>query len=166
MPDSDRVVVTNTTPLIALAVATGSLDVLRALYARVLVPAAVAEELLAAGVAAPGVGAFLAATWLERKPDVIVSSYLSNSLDRGEATVIQTALDEGVQRVCIDEAVGRRVARLNGLMVTGSVGILIKARQRGYSVDLAVAVRRMREHGIWLSDEVIRFALEHDAAAP
>ncbi len=85
MPESEPAVVTNTTPLIALGVATGSLDVLRALYARVLMPAAVAEELLAAGAAAPGVGAFLAATWLERRPDVVVSSYLSNSLDRREA---------------------------------------------------------------------------------
>lgn len=166
MPEAEHAVVTNTTRLIALAVATGSLDVLRALYARVLVPGAVAEELLAAGAAAPGVGAFLAATWLERKPDVVVSSYLSNSLDRGEAAVIQTALDEGVERVCIDEAVGRRVARLNGLTVTGSVGILVKARQRGYTIDLAEAVQRMREHGIWLSDEVVRFALERDAERP
>ena len=166
MPEGGRVVVTNTTPLIAIAVATGSLDILRSLYQRVLVPAAVADEILAAGDAAPGARAFRDATWLERKPDVVVSSYLSNSLDRGEAAVIQTALDEGVLRVCIDEAVGRRVARLNGLIVTGSVGILVKARQQGYAVDLAAAVRSMREHGIWLSDEVVRFALEHDAAEP
>ena len=58
--------------------------------------------------------------------------------------VIQTALDEGVERVCIDEAVGPRMARLNGLTVTGSVGILVKARQRGYTIDLAAAVQRMR----------------------
>ncbi|MDP2824601.1 MAG: hypothetical protein Q8O52_18215 [Sulfuritalea sp.] len=91
MPDAGRVVVTNTTPLIALAVATGSLDVLRSLYQRVLVPSAVADEILAAGDAAPGAHAFLAATWLERKPDVVVSSYLSNSLDRGEAAVMINA---------------------------------------------------------------------------
>ena len=160
MPDAGRTIVTNTTPLIAIAIATGSLDILRTLYQRVLVPFAVAEEILAAGDAVPGARAFLGATWLERKPDVVVSSFLSNSLDRGEAAVIQTALDEGIERVCIDEAVGRRVARLNGLTVTGSVGILVKARRQGHSIDLADAVRRMQEHGIWLSDEVMRFALD------
>ncbi|MFA5924858.1 MAG: hypothetical protein WC856_26845 [Methylococcaceae bacterium] len=36
MPDQSRVIVTNTTPLIALTAATGNLDVLRSLYARVI----------------------------------------------------------------------------------------------------------------------------------
>ncbi len=164
MPESGRVIVTNTTPLIALAVATGSLDILRAMYARVLVPAAVANEILAGGDSAPGVAAFRGATWLEHRPDVRISSYLSNSLDRGEAAVIQTALDESIALVCIDEAVGRRVARLNGLTVTGSVGILVKAHQQGYAISLADAIRRMREHGIWLADGVVCFAMEHDAS--
>lgn len=163
MPNAGRAIVTNTTPLIAIAVATGSLEILRTLYQRILVPFEVAEEILAAGEAVPGAQAFIRATWLERKPAVVVSSYLNNSLDRGEAAVVQTALNESVERVCIDEAVGRRVARLNGLTVTGSVGILVKARQQGYPIDLADAVQRMREHGIWLSEEVVRFALEQDA---
>ena len=97
--------------------------------------------------------------------DVSASPYLRNSLDRGEAAVIQTALDWGISLVCIDEVAGRRVARLNGLEVTGSIGILLKARQRGYPVDMAEAVRRLREHGIWLSDQVVRFALADDTAA-
>lgn len=165
MPETGRAIVTNTTPLIALAVATGSLDVLRHCYARVVVPHAVAGEILAAGDAAPGVRAFLDAAWLERGADVTVSLYLRNSLDRGEAAVIQTARNEGIPLVCIDETVGRRVARLNGLAVTGSVGVLVKARRQGYPIDMADAVRRMREHGIWLTDEVVRFALAHDTPA-
>ena len=61
MPDTGRAIVTNTTPLIALAVATGSLDVLRGLYQRVIVPAAVADEVLALGFEAPGAREFLEA---------------------------------------------------------------------------------------------------------
>jgi len=61
--------------------------------------------------------------------------------------------------VCIDETVGRRVARLSGLALTGSVGVLIKARQSGYDVSVPEAIERMREHGIWLSNEVVRYAL-------
>lgn len=159
-PEASRAIVTNTTPLIALAVATGSLDILRALYGRVVVPLAVADEILASGYAAPGARAFLEASWLERRTEVALPPYLRNSLDKGEASVIQVALDTGIERVCIDEAVGRRVARLNGLTVTGSIGILVKARRSGYPVDMPAALERMREHGIWLADEVVRFALE------
>lgn len=42
MPEQAQVALANTTPLIALTAATGNLDVLRALYTRVIVPYEVA----------------------------------------------------------------------------------------------------------------------------
>ena len=162
MPDS-RAIVTNTTPLIALAAATGELTALRVLYDRVIVPHEVGQELQAAGAQACGVAQYSEATWLERRMQpVAISSYLANALDLGEAAVIQTALNEGIDRVCIDETVGRRVARLSGLTLTGSIGVLIKAKQQGYAVSMPQALVRMREQGIWLSDEVVRFRWRKD----
>lgn len=156
-----KAIVTNTTPLIALTAATGSLDVLRVLYSRVIVPLEVQAELRAAGAHAVGVHALNEATWLEyQTSEVVTSSYLANTLDRGEAATIQTALNLNISLVCIDEAVGRRVARLSGLTLTGSIGVLLKAKQLGYDVSMPQAVARMREHGIWLSAEVVRFALQ------
>jgi predicted nucleic acid-binding protein len=156
-----KAIVTNTTPLIALTAATGSLDVLKFLYSRVIVPLEVQTELRAAGAHAVGVQALNEATWLDcQTSEVVVSSYLANTLDRGEAATIQTSLNLNVPLVYIDEAVGRRVARLSGLTLTGSIGVLLKAKQLGYDMSMAQAVARMREHGIWLSAEVIRFALQ------
>lgn len=40
-----------------------------------------------------------------------------------QPAVIQLALDKGIQTVCIDETVGRKIARLNNLTLTGSIGI-------------------------------------------
>ncbi|MCP2730476.1 hypothetical protein NJ959_18780 [Symplocastrum sp. BBK-W-15] len=34
-------------------------------------------------------------------------------------------MNENIQTVCIDEVAGRRIARLSGLSVTGSIGILL-----------------------------------------
>jgi len=163
MHEGRRVIVTNTTPLIALAVATGSLDILRALYDRVVVPLEVVEEILAAGSQAPGVAAFRKATWLEcRKNAIELPLYLRNTLDRGEASVIQTAVAEHIEKVCIDESVGRRIARLNGLVLTGTAGVLVKARQQGYPVDLPMALELMKSHGIWLGEALVRFVLAAD----
>lgn len=160
MVSLERTLVTNTTPMIALAAATGSLDVMRHLYDRVIVPLEVQLELTAAGPQAMGVSAFEQADWLDRQSsNVEISTYLGNTLDRGEASVIQTALNLGLSLVCIDESVGRRVARLSGLTLTGSVGILLKAKQTGYPVSVELAIERMHEHGIWLSDQVVAFAL-------
>ena len=98
--------------------------------------------------------------WLDiQTGDTAIPAYLANALDCGEAAVIATALDRGIRLVCIDETVGRRMARLAGLDLTGSLGILIKAKQRGFPVVIADAARRMREQGIWLSAQVIASAL-------
>lgn len=98
MPET-RVVVVNTTPLIALSAAMGSLDVLKALYDRVIVPKEVVDELYAGGSQAMGLVEFQAAHWIERRAEEVqVVPYVRNTLDRGEAAVIQTALDEKIER--------------------------------------------------------------------
>ena len=162
MLDQANVVVTNTTPLIALTAATGSLEVLRCVYERVVVPFEVAEEIKAGGNDAFGMDVFNQASWLEISQEPLeLLQYLKNTLDRGEASVIQTAMQLGINRVCIDETIGRRVARLSNLSVTGSIGVLLKAKTMGYPLSMPDAITRMRERGIWLSQDVIRFALAH-----
>lgn len=162
MPERGAIV-TNTTPLIALSAATGELEALRVLYERVIVPWEVEREVLAAGGQACGVRELAQATWIERRSEpVALQPFLRNALDIGEAAVIQTALNEAVTLVCVDETVGRRMARLSGLSVTGSIGVLLKARRFGYVVSIADALQRMREHGIWLSDAVAQFALSQE----
>ena len=160
MRDVGKILVTNTTPIISLVAATDSLDVFKFLYSRVVVPLAVAQEIQAGGQQAFGVDVFHGADWLDIQTDEItLQPFLRNSLDRGEAAVIQTALNLGLPLVCIDETIGRRVARLCSLDVTGTIGVLLKAQKLGFSVSMPEAVRRMREHGIWLSDSVVHFAL-------
>ena len=61
--------------------------------------------------------------------------------------------------MAIDETVGRRFARLSGLTVTGSIGILLRAKTLGYPLSITEAIRRMRQRGIWLSAKVVEFAL-------
>jgi predicted nucleic acid-binding protein len=142
MPERSPVLVSNTTPLIALAAATGSLDVLRAAYARVVVPWEVAQEVQAGGRESFGLDAFHGAQWLDIQPaPVTLQPFLQNSLDRGEASVIQTAMNLGVPLACIDETTGRRVAR------------------QGYPLSMPDALQRMRAQGIWLSERVIQWAL-------
>jgi predicted nucleic acid-binding protein len=164
MPDRPQAIVTNTTPLIALTAATGSLEILRFLYTRVRVPYEVAQEIRVGGKDAFALDMFAHATWLDLAPaPVVLSPYLNNSLDRGEAAVIQTALNDNLDLVCIDEVVGRRIARLSGLRLTDSIGILLKAKQLGFTLSIPDALAAMRKRGIWLSERVIRFALEQDS---
>lgn len=153
-------IVINTGPLLAITAALGNLSILDTLYEKVTVPLEVSQEILAGGPDLFAVAEFKNASWLEkRQVEVNVSPFLRNSLDKGEAAVIQTAIDESIDTVCIDEKCGRRVARLNSLKVTGSIGILLRARKEGHPINIPESIERMQERNIWLSSSVIDFAL-------
>ena len=160
MPDSKEIVI-NTSPLLALSAALGDLSLLQLLYQQVFVPFEVCQEIEIGGLSGFSVAEFKAAHFLNKldKP-LTIAPFLKNSLDIGEASVIQLALDKNIQTVCIDETVGRRIARLNNLSLTGSIGILIRASKEGHLFSMSDAIKKMQARGIWLSDSVISFALK------
>jgi len=161
MPNPKELVI-NTGPLIALVGALEDLRILDSLYERVLVPHEVCQEIRAGGSHGFAVKEFEEASWLEKcDAPLFIPPLLANSLDVGEAAVVQLALNQQIQTVCIDEPRGRRFARLSGLSVTGSIGILLHAKREGYPLNISQAILRMKEKGIWLSERVKAFALEH-----
>ena len=166
MPDT-QVLVINTAPLIALVAALGDLSILQ-MYDRVRVPREVCQEMLVGGPGQFAVAAFETAHWLQKNAAPVnnIAAVLLNSLDIGEAAVIQLALNENIQTVCIDEIAGRRMARLHGLTVTGSIGVLLRAWRTGYNISMRDALDRMRNRGIWLSDRVVNFALAQTGEHP
>lgn len=160
MPESERIVI-NTASLIALVAALGDLSLLQSLYAQVFVPFEVCPKILTGGSSGFAVGEFEAATWLQKQQTPLnISPLLLNSLDRGEAAVIQLAMNENIKTVCIDEVAGRRIARLSGLSLTGSIGILLRAKRECYPLSMQQAISQMLNLGIRLSLTVINFALE------
>jgi predicted nucleic acid-binding protein len=147
-------VVINTGPLIALSAATGTLDLLREFYSQVVVPLEVCREITVNG-SLPGAQQFTDASWLYKcSQPTIVSTLLSKVLDSGEASVIQTALDKEIETVIIDEAAGRRVANLHGLKLTGSLGILLRAKHEGYISSLTTVLKTLEHKGIWLGEDI------------
>ena len=66
----------------------------------------------------------------------------------------------------MDERRGRTVARTMGLSVTGSVGILLKAKRQGLLPAVRPAIETMRSHGVWLSDDSQAFAVGGNFLAP
>ena len=119
-------VVINTGPLIALAAALDDLEALAHVALRVVVPGEVFTECVAGAHHDDAADKVRAATCCDIRP--VFSALpppLLDMLDIGEAAVIHTALTEDIATVAIDELKGRRVARLHGLQVTGSLGILL-----------------------------------------
>ncbi|MCD7896132.1 MAG: DUF3368 domain-containing protein [Planctomycetaceae bacterium] len=77
------------------------------------------------------------------------------TLDKGEAAVIQMALENGIRRVCIDDLRGRRIAKAVGLEVIGVLGLLGKAKRRGLIQIIAPHIDKLIEAGAHYSPELI-----------
>ena len=160
MPEKKSIVI-NTGPILALVAALGDLKVLKTLYDEIIIPFEVCHEIRQGGKTGFAIQEFEQASWLlKQTKKTKIPPFLASSLDPGEASVIETALQNKISTVCIDEAVGRRIARLHQLTLTGSIGILIKAKNTGYQINMMESLEQMKAQGIWLSDRVVKFALE------
>jgi predicted nucleic acid-binding protein len=105
------------------------------------VPDAVYEEVVTQGIGRPGcveTDRAVAEGWMVRRTvqnRLSVEALLAD-LDTGEAETIILAKELGVERVLIDDRAGRARAHQMGLMVTGTVGLLMLAKRADPSIDL------------------------------
>lgn len=158
----DRAAVINTGPIIALVAALKSLEILTSLYDRVIVPRAVWSELMAGGSESSEIRALQELTEVVEVPasEVEVTESRAMALDSGEAAVLQTALNSGIPRVIIDEKLGRKVAADCGLQVTGSLGVLVRAKKLGLVPNITSPIHSMVRSGVRISPLLRRIALE------
>src|ERR1700674_2562356 len=99
MPVKPEIVI-NTGPLLALTAA-GRLDVLPALFGRIVLSAEVGREIAAGGRTQFAIAELSAATWLEKRTTPTpLTPFLTTALDSGEASVIALALAEKIPTVC------------------------------------------------------------------
>ncbi|MEM6795614.1 MAG: DUF3368 domain-containing protein [Acidobacteriota bacterium] len=82
------------------------------------------------------------------------------SLDEGEASVIQLALESGITTVCIDERRGRRAAASVGLQVVGTLGLLLRAKRLGSLPALRPVIARLQSAGYWYASDLVSKILE------
>ncbi len=106
MPVKPSLVV-NSSPLIALVAALPDFDQLAGIVGRFIVPAEVIAELVAGGLKDETAARVQAASWCEvRSPRPSAPDPLLQRLGGSEAAVIQTAQEEGLPLVVIDELRG------------------------------------------------------------
>ena len=156
-------VIINNTPLVALWVL-GRLDLLRELYDEVLIPQAVYEEFVATERAVRQ-AALENAPWI--RPVSLTNPQRARvyiGLDMGEAEVLALAEERAARLVIIDELKGRRYAQRLEMPLTGTLGLLLLAKERGLLANLAPLLVELQEAGLYLGasliDRVLRLAGE------
>jgi len=154
-----RIVVSNATPLIALAWLE-QLDLLPRLFSSVHIPQAVHDE-IQHNPEAVGAAEFDAAPWLRIAPvqDSLAVSLLLDQLDLGESEAIVLARESRTGLLLMDERRGRRRAIQAGLNVVGTLGILIQARRQNLIGPLHPSLERLQELPFHMSDQLYQDVL-------
>jgi predicted nucleic acid-binding protein len=153
------IVVPDAGPLIYLGGA-GQLELLRLLYAEVVVPRIVVEEVVVAGAGLTGAHEVANATWL-RIEDVSPDPALLVVLDRGEAAAIPLATRLHAT-LLVDDAEARTIAAERGIPVIGTLGVLLAAKRKQLLAEVMPVIARMESMGMFVSsrlrEEVLRLA--------
>ncbi|MGB7413607.1 MAG: DUF3368 domain-containing protein [Thermosynechococcaceae cyanobacterium] len=122
----------NTSPLLYLH-QVGHLDLLKHLYQEVSIPKAVQQELQAGeqkGIDVPVPESLEYIQILKVDNPALIPNV--TDLGQGEAEVIALGIQNLGSLSILDDQLGRRIAKLYGLQCTGTLGVLIKAKQEGY----------------------------------
>lgn len=159
MPERPTIVVVDTTPIVSLSLVQ-QLHLLQLLYGEVLIPTAVADEVFAGGTRA-GAAELRTADYIRTVPlaDPQRAALLSD-LDRGEAEVIAMGLERHADLLIIDEQLGRRHAQRLGLPITGTLGVLLKAKQLGHLQAIKPLISQLHQGGIRLGQKLIDRVLQ------
>ena len=63
-----------------------------------------------------------------------------------------------LEKLFIDERLGRTAARRLGLTITGVIGVLIRAKEAELIQAVCPLLNEARQQGYWLSDEALNVA--------
>jgi len=146
-------VVCNTSPLILLA-KIHRLDILIQLYDEIMIPKAVFDEIRVKPTEeADQIRVLLEERKLHiRKISKDSLSEISSDLGYGEREVIALALETKAHLVILDDQQGRNVSKNRNLQTTGTIGVLIEAKERGLIHSLRHELDRIIEAGMWISE--------------
>jgi predicted nucleic acid-binding protein len=99
--------------------------------------------------------------WIEiqevRNPD---SRACFLDLDDGEAEVLILAKELNADLVIMDEIMGRRYSKQLGFNLTGTIGILLKSKEKGLIISIKDLLTELIEKGTWLNPKLVSKAIQ------
>ena len=144
-----KTVIADTTCFIVLS-DIDELDLLHKVYSEITTTHIIAQEF---GTVLP--------SWVQvRSPkDTIREAELSLQVDKGEASAIALALEIPDSLLIVDDMKARRLARTLHLQLTGTLGVIIKAKQMGIIDVIKPILIKMQASHFHISDELIEEVL-------
>jgi predicted nucleic acid-binding protein len=158
----ERLIICNTSPLINLA-EIGRLDLLEKVLSGICIPPAVRDELKAKSSLFPRAAAAADSGQFRilSPADALLVRSFSSTLHRGEAECLALGMENPGSLLILDDLSARAVASANGLLFTGTLGVLSAAKARGHVDALAPVLHDLRIRArFWISLQLERLILE------
>ncbi len=149
---SEAPIVCDASPLIALA-QIDRLDLLREIYGTVVIPPAVAREIVPTLPRPPA--------WMVQRPLLrpVLPTIAQAELGPGETEALTLALDLSIDRVLLDERQGRRLARRLRITAIGTLGLLLLAKRRGLLAAVRPEIEALGAVRFHLASDLIALTL-------
>ena len=153
-------VIVNSTPMIILS-KIGMLEILHKLFGEITIPQAVYDEITFKSDTACR---FVRENnWIKVariEPDADKSMYKSKLHD-GEVEVMILAQETTADvLIIIDDNTAKKTAKYLGLTVTGTLGILVMAKNKGFVDSMKTTIERMKHNGFFVSKPVEEMVLK------
>jgi predicted nucleic acid-binding protein len=140
-------VISNTSPIFYLH-RLGQLELLRKLYQNIVIPNGVIEELK------------IGKRQGEDVPDISKHKWIEIQA----AQVLALAIENPGSLVILDDRLAREIANSKNMRVTGTAGVILKAKQEGHIKLVRPIFESLKQLDFWISDalmdNIIRMAGE------
>jgi hypothetical protein len=155
-----EITIVNTSPLFYFH-RLGLLELFQKLYGRIIVPEAVKKELDEGRTQGEDVPLLEKYPWIEIK-SVTMPRYLQliADLGPGESEVLALATNQKSALVIIDDKLARRIAEMRGFRITGSAGVLLKAKRKGLVAKIKPIIIKLLDLDFRLKPDLIEVILK------
>jgi len=150
-------IIADSSALVSLSVC-DALHLLDVLFGEVKVPQAVFDEVTIENKpAAERLRGYLA----DKISPIDLNSFVvaADGLGRGELEAMALYKHLHADYLLIDDMRARKVAQLNGIQITGSLGVLLAAKHAGIISLLSPYLQQLRDSDIHISERLIQQAL-------
>lgn len=137
------IIVSDTSPITNL-LKIGRVSLLQQVFKEIIIPNGVYEEL----IKIPSKKSQIENTKWIKKQDSKNKEFINDLLkilDRGESESIALAIELKADYLLIDEKKGRKIANEHGITITGLLGVLRRAKLKGYLEKVKPILDRLRE---------------------
>lgn len=152
------IIIADSSPLISLSIIK-ELKLLDLLFEEVLIPEEVLREI---SIDYKAFSKELEQYFINKvkivKNDTAVRM-LMLEIDKGESEAIILALENGIANILMDDQKGRRVAKREGLKPIGTIGVLLRGKQKRHIKKIKPLLDSLIKNGIHISKELYKEAL-------